>query len=200
MLIASFAPVRGALLAWVFLGQTLPANSTIGIAVVMFGIIWVVAERGKPGAVGLKLDLRRGVVAACLGTLAQATAFVFASKGVSGGFPPLSAALIRITAGMIALWVLIAFQGRIRSTAAVFKNDRVLFLQLAGAALSGPVIASSFLLLSLQFIPVGVATTLSHTTSIVLIPVGYFVFKERITLRAVVGTIITVIGIAILFT
>jgi drug/metabolite transporter (DMT)-like permease len=62
------------------------------------------------------------------------------------------------------------------------------------------VIAGSLLLLSFQFIPVGVSTTLSHTTSIMLIPIGYFVFKERITLRAIIGTFVTIIGIAILFT
>lgn len=199
MLIASFAPVLGALLAWMFLGQTLALNSTIGIAVVIFGIIWVVAERGKARTKHLDLDMRRGVIYACLGTLAQATAFIFASQGVSGRFPPLSATLIRITAGIIALWVFIALQRNIKSTVMIFKNDLRLFLQLSGAALSGPVIAGSLLMLSFQVVPVGVSTTLSHTTSIILIPIGYFVFRERITPRAIIGTIITVIGIAILF-
>lgn len=200
MLIASFAPVLGALLAWVFLGQTLRFNSTVGIGVVIFGIIWVVAERGSVQTDSLKQDTRRGVIDACLGTLSQAAAFVFASQGVSGGFPPLSAALIRITAGVIALWVFIALQRKVKTTTAVFNNDLRLFLQLTGAALSGPVISGSLLLLSFQFVPVGVATTLSHTTAIILIPVGYFVFKEQITPRAIIGTIVTVIGIAILFT
>jgi drug/metabolite transporter (DMT)-like permease len=200
MLIATFAPVLGAILAWIFLGQTLPFNSALGIAIVIFGIVWVVAERGKPGSDDLKLGRRRGVTEACLGTFTQAAAFVFASQGVSGGFPPLSATLIRITAGLVALWVFIALQRNIRYTATIFKGDRALFLQLTGAALTGPVIAGSLLLLSFQFIPVGVATTLSHTTAIILIPIGYFVFKERITPRAILGTIVTIIGIAILFT
>jgi drug/metabolite transporter (DMT)-like permease len=200
MLIATFAPVLGALLAWLFLSQTLPLHSTIGIAVVIFGIVWVVAERGKPGSDGVEVDMRRGVIEACLGTFTQATAFVFASRGIAGGFPPLSATLIRITAGIITLWALIAFQRNIRSTATIFRDDRRLLLQLTGAALTGPVIAGYFLLLSFQFIPVGVSTTLSHTTAIMLIPVGYFLFKERITLRAIIGTIVTIIGIAILFT
>jgi drug/metabolite transporter (DMT)-like permease len=131
--------------------------------------------------------------------LAQATAFVFSSLGVSGGFPPFSATLIRISAGILALWAFIALQRNLTSTATIFKNDLRLFFQLAGAALSGPVIAGSLLLLSFQLIPVGVSTTLSHTTAIILIPIGYFVFKERITLRAIIGTIVTIVGIGILF-
>lgn len=200
MLIASFAPVLGAILAWIFLGQTLPANSAIGIGIVIFGIVWVVAERGQAKIAHLELDIRRGVIYASLGTLAQATAFVFSAQGVSGGFPPFSATLIRLTGGIIALWIFIAFQRDIKATAMIFKNDLRLFLQLTGAALTGPVIAGSLLLLSFQFVPVGVSTTLSHTTSIILIPIGYFVFKERITPRAILGTIVTILGIAILFT
>jgi drug/metabolite transporter (DMT)-like permease len=199
MLIASFAPVLGALLAWVFLGQTLPPNATIGILVVMLGIVCVVAERSRKRPQFVEMDVRRGVLYATLGTLAQATAFVFSSRGVSGGFPPFSATLIRITAGIVALWIFIAFQGKVRATAAIFQYDSRLFLQLAGAALTGPVLAGSLLLLSFQFVPVGVSTTLSHTTAIMLIPIGYLVFKERITLRAVIGTLVTITGIAILF-
>lgn len=199
MLVASFAPVLGALLAWLFLGQTLPPNATLGILVVIVGIVWVVVDRGKGRTAHLERDIRRGVIFASLGTLAQATAFVFSSQGVAGDFPPFSATLIRITAGIVALWVLIAVQGRLRVTATVFNGDGRLFALLAGAALSGPVIAGSLLLLSFQHAPVGVATTLSHTTAIILIPVGYYLFKERITLQAVVGTFVTIIGIGILF-
>jgi drug/metabolite transporter (DMT)-like permease len=100
---------------------------------------------------------------------------------------------------VLALWAFVAFQRKVKTTAAIFKNDLPLFVQLTGAAVSGPVIAGSLLLLSFQHIPVGVSTTLSHTTAIMLIPIGYFVFHERITLRAVIGTVVTVIGIAILF-
>lgn len=197
MLILSFAPVLGALLAWIFLGQSLPLNSAIGIIVVIFGIVWVVAERGKTQTG--HLDLRRGVLLSCLGTLAQSTSFVFASRGLSGGFPPVSATLIRITAGVVVLWMLIVLQGKIKSTATLFNHDRGLLLQLSGAAVSGPVISGFLLLLSFQYVPVGVSTTLSHTTAIILIPISAVVFKERITLRAIIGTLITIIGIGILF-
>lgn len=199
MLIASFAPVLGAILAFVFIGQTLPANSALGIALVILGIVWVVAERSPAQAVSDNAHLRRGVVFAVLGTLAQGSAFVFSSEGVADGFSPFSGILMRTTAGMAAIWLFIAGQANIRQTLTAFHNDRRTFLQIFAAAILGPVIAGSFLLLSFQHIPVGVATTLSHTTAIMLIPIGYVVFKERISLRAVLGTALAIIGIAILF-
>ncbi len=198
MLILSFAPVLSAILARIFLGQSLPLNSTIGITVVIFGIVWVVAER-NPAKLD-HLDVQRGVLYAGLGTLVQSASFIFASKGVADGFPPISATLLRLTAGIVVLWVLITLQRNVRSTVTIFNHDLRLLLLLAGAALSGPVISGSLVLLSFQFISVGVSTTLSHTTAIILVPVGYFLFKERITLRAIIGTIVTITGIAILFT
>ena len=200
MLIASFAPVLGALLAFVFLGQALPPNSALGIALVMFGIVWVVAERSPTQQADLdKAERRRGAVFAVLGTLAQGSAFVFSSQGVADGFPPFSGTLIRVTAGVIALWLFIAAQSKIRETLTAFGDDIKTFGQIFAAAVLGPVIAGSFLLLAFQHIPVGVATTLSHTTAIMLIPIGWLVFKERISLRAILGTVLAIVGIAVLF-
>lgn len=198
-LIASFAPVLGAILAWIFLGQTLPPNATIGIILVMAGIIWVVAERNSEKSKNVSKNLRRGVIYACLGTLAQATAFIFSSQGVSDGFPPFSATLIRTSAGVIVLWIVVALQGNIRTTLTIFNDDMKTFLQIFGAAIFGAVVAGSLLLLSFQFVSVGVSTTLSHTSAIMLIPISYVLFKEKITLRAVVGTLIAIVGIGILF-
>lgn len=199
MLVASFAPVLGALLAWIFLGQTLPANSTLGIMIVIFGIVWVVLERSNSKAKVAQPNLQRGIMFACLGTLAQGTAFVFSSVGVADGFPPFSATLIRITAGIVAIWVVIALQGNLKTTISIIMTDRRIAALLTIAAFAGPVIAGSLLLLSFQHASVGVSTTLSHTTAIMLIPISYFVFKETISLRAVIGTMIAIIGIAILF-
>ena len=204
MLIASFAPILGAALAFVFLGQALPPNSALGVALVMFGIVWVVAERRPTPGDSAKADLgdaelRRGVVFAVLGTLAQGLAFVFSSQGVAGGFPPFSGTLMRVTAGMAALWLFIAGRSEIRQTLMAFGGEPKTMLQIGAAAVLGPIVAGSFLLLAFQHIPVGVATTLSHTTAIMLIPIGRLVFKERISLRAVIGTVVTIMGIAVLF-
>jgi len=199
MLIASFAPVLGAILAWIFLDQSLPSNALLGITVVMAGIIFVVLERSPDDSGTLAVNMRRGVTFACLGTLAQSTAFVFSSVGVSGDFPPFSATLIRITTGAVALWIVVIFQGNIRTTLSIMIDDRRTLLLIIGASIFGPVMAGSLLLLAFQHVTVGVSTTLSHTTAIMLIPLSYLVFKEKITPRAVIGTVIAIIGIAILF-
>ena len=125
MLIASFAPVLGALLAFFFLGQALPPNATMGVALVLLGIFWVVAERSP--AAGKTQEtanphLKRGVLFAVLGTFAQGAAFVFSSQGVEGGFHPFSATLLRISAGIVTLWLFIAWQGNMRERCPPFAT------------------------------------------------------------------------------
>lgn len=201
LLIATFIPVLGALLAWLFLGQSLPPRAALGIGVTVLGILWVVGERGGAGAGGAGAAApgrARGLAEAGLGTLLQAVAFVLAAQGVADGFPAVSATLMRILAGTAALWLFLALGRRLRATVAPAAGDRSLRLLLAAAALCGPVLAGSLVLLSFRFIPVGVATTLSNTSAIVLIPLGHLVFGERVTLRAVAGTVVAVLGIALL--
>lgn len=198
MLIASFAPVLSAIMAWLFLGETLPANAAFGITLVIMGIVWVITGHG--GTHAERGFNYRGVIFACLATVAQSTSFVFSSQGVAGDFPPLSAALMRTTAGVIALWIVIMAQQRAGTTLTLFRRDPQTALLLTGAAVAGPVIAGSLLLVAFQRVPVGIATTLSHTTAIILIPIGYLVFRDPITVRSVVGTVITIIGIGVLFT
>ena len=198
LLIATFIPVLGALLAWLFLGQALPLRAWLGIGVTVAGILWVVAERSGAGAAQGGPGRARGLLEAGLGTLLQALAFVFAAQGVAGGFPAVSATLIRILAAAAALWLFIVLRGRLRATVAPLRHDRALGLLLVAAALCGPVTAGSLVLLSITIIPVGVATTLSNTSAIMLIPLGALVFGERVTPRAVAGTVVALLGIALL--
>ncbi|MBL8161320.1 MAG: DMT family transporter [Anaerolineae bacterium] len=197
--ILSFTPVLVAILAWALLGESLPTDSAIGIVIVILGIIMVVAEPRSGKAAAHRGDFRRGVLLACLGTLMQSVAFLFASQGVKGGFAPISATLVRITAATLTLWLFLAARKRIGALVQIVRGDLALMRLLTGAAVSGPVIGGLLLLFSFQFVPVGVSTTLSHTSSIMLIPISYLVFRERITARAVVGSVVSIVGIALLF-
>lgn len=199
MLIANFAPLLGALLAWIFLGQTLPGHAALGIGLVTIGVLWVVAERAPSHSRPAGFDLPRGGLYATLGTIAQAAAFVFSSHGVADGFPPLSATLMRIVAGAVTLWLYILARGMAAPMFRAVRSDRRLLAQLSGAAILGPVVAGYLLLVAFQHTPVGIATTLSHTTAIMLIPVAYFVFREAISARAILGTAIAIAGMAVLF-
>lgn len=200
LLIGSLAPIVGAILAWIFLDQALPTNSVVGISLVIVGIIWVVSEGGKQKVEGINPNYRRGLLFALAGAFGQAISFVLMSQGVAGDFPAMSASVMRTFVASVTLWLLLGAQGNLRSSLRLIHTESRSMILLSLGAIIGPAVGSSFVLLSLQYTSVGVSSTLTGTSPIMLIPIGYVVFKERITLRAVIGTVVAMIGIAILFT
>ena len=202
LLTASCSPILGAILAWIFLGQELPTNAILGIALVLGGIIWVVSESGddKQKVEDVNPHFRKGVLFAFAAALGQGVSFVFSSQGVSGDFPAMSASLMRTFVGMTTIWLVIVAQGGVQRNLKLIASESRAMVFILIAAVSGPVIGASLILVSLQFTSVGVSSTLANTTPIILIPIGYFIFKEKITVRAIVGTLVAIAGIAVLFT
>jgi len=199
LLIGSLAPIFSAILAWIFLDQALTLNSIVGIFLVIAGIIWVISEGGKQKNEERDPNYRVGLLFALAGALGQACSFVLSSQGVAGDFPPMSASLMRTFVAVVTVWTLLIVQGNLRHTLRLIQTEAPSMKFIFAASIVGPVIGASFVLLSLQFASVGVASTLINTTPIMIIPIGYVVFKDRITVHSVVGTSIAIIGIAILF-
>jgi drug/metabolite transporter (DMT)-like permease len=200
LLIGSLAPILSAILARIFLDQALPPNSVLGITVIIFGIVWVVSEGGTQKITDVNPNYRKGLLFALFAALGQAFSFVFMSQGVAGDFSAMSGGLIRAMVASVTLWLMFAVQGQLHRNLRVIWTESRSMIFILIASVTGPVIGSSFVLLSLQFTSVGVSSTLTGMSPIMLIPIGYFVFKEHITRHAIAGTIVAIVGIAILFT
>jgi drug/metabolite transporter (DMT)-like permease len=54
-------------------------------------------------------------------------------------------------------------------------------------------------LFAIQKTNIGIASTIIALPPIFLLPVGYFIYKEKITWQAVVGTVLAIIGVGLLF-
>ncbi len=199
MLIGSTSPIFAALMAWIFLGQQLPAFAVIGIVFVVGGVVWVVSERGARQINEQDADYGKGLAMAVAAAVAQGAGFVLMSEGVAGGFSPMSAGLIRTIVAIVLLWVYIALRGTLRHNLELIVSSSRALVWLVLAAVSGPVAGTTLILISLQYTSVGISSTLTNTTPIFLIPIAYLAFGERITARAVVGTLIAIAGVALLF-
>jgi drug/metabolite transporter (DMT)-like permease len=66
-------------------------------------------------------------------------------------------------------------------------------------AFIGPLIGVSLSLFAIQHTNIGIASTIIALPPIFLLPVGHFIFKERVTWRAILGTMIAITGVALLF-
>jgi drug/metabolite transporter (DMT)-like permease len=140
-----------------------------------------------------------GLLFAFGGALGQAGGSLLSKVGLVGGLPPISGNAIRLTAAVILVWVWAIVRGQLGATYHTVQQNRRAMGYVVIATIAGPVIGVWLSLVSVQLAPLGIATTLQSLPPIFLIPIGYFVFKERITWRVVIGTVVALIGSVLLF-
>jgi drug/metabolite transporter (DMT)-like permease len=134
-----------------------------------------------------------------LAGLGQAIGLVLSKQAMSGSFSPFQANAIRMLAAVVFIWAWTAFEGKTGATfAALRAQPRVLWL-IALGALVGPVLGVSSSLLAVQHAEVGVASTLMALPPVIILPVSYFVYRERIGWQALIGTVLAITGVAVLF-
>jgi len=198
-LIMSLAPVISAILAWIFLHEVLRLTQIIGILVTLAGVAIVILERvhGKTTPVDQKRYLV-GVLSAVGGATGQALGLILAKEGLSGDFPSISGLAIRMFVSTLVLWAITLFAGQVKTTLQGMRSRSTLGLMLGGS-LVGPFIGVWLSIVSIQLAPVGVASTLMALSPIFLIPAGVWIFHEHVSLRAIIGTVVSVCGIVILF-
>jgi drug/metabolite transporter (DMT)-like permease len=199
LLLLSLAPVFGSAIAWIFFGQVLTLLQVVGIVITLGGISWVVMARPIEGDENARKVTGRGVLFGTLAALGQATGLVFSQQGMTGGFSPFAGTLIRMFAAVATLWILAAFQRQAASTVSAVRRQPAALKWVAFGALFGPVIGVSSSLLAVQYTEIGVASTLMALPPIFMLPISYFIFKERFGWQAVAGTLIAMAGVALLF-
>ena len=197
-LLLSLAPIFGSIIAWVFFGETLTTLQITGIVLALAGIAWVVISHREP----LNTPhghTRRGVIFGVLAGLGQAVGLVLSKQGMFGDFSVLQANAIRMLAAVIFIWALTAFERKAGSTFVVLRENPKALGLLALGALVGPVLGVSASLLAVQHAEIGVASTLMALPPVLILPISYFVFKEKVGWQAIVGTLVAIAGVAILF-
>jgi drug/metabolite transporter (DMT)-like permease len=199
LLLLSLAPIFGAGIAWAFFGQALSLLQIAGILVTLGGIFWVVLVRPEEGNEQARKVTGKGVLFGILAALGQATGLVLSQQGMAGNFPPFAGTLIRMIAAVTTLWIMAAFQRQAVGTVDSMRKHPVVLGWVAFGALFGPVIGVSASLLAVQHAEIGVASTLMALPPVLMLPISYFVFKERFGWQAIAGTLVAIAGVAMLF-
>ena len=201
ILIMAGVPVISALIAWIFLGETLTLTNIAGIIITVAGIALVVYEHQNGDQAKRPKDRSayfQGVFFAFLGAVRQAVGLVMQKKG-GGDFPAISSVLIRVSIGAIIMWGMAIFQKKAKSTLiTTFTNKTSLRFILLGT-LVGPFAGIWLSMVAVQSAYVGIASTLMALTPIVMLPISFFFFKEKISKLALFGTFVSLVGVAIIF-
>ncbi|GAB6982080.1 DMT family transporter [Prevotella dentasini] len=215
-LFMTLAPVFTAFCAWVMMGQKMNFISLIAMIVTISGIAISVLSKGDgKHKVALQLPLK-GVLLGIGAGMGQGVGYVLSLIGQEyykadvqavvsesdwqgmEGYMPFGANLIRCVAGLLCWSIWLILKGDGPRWAGSVKNLKGM-LAMVVAVLSGPFIGVSFSLMAGEYTNPGIASTLMATSPImILLPAHYF-FHEKITLKGVVGAVISVVGVSLFF-
>ncbi len=195
--VMTFNPVLTALAAFLLMGEALTSKQILGMAVTVIGIVTMVlgeGKRGRTAASALLPGLLCAVAAAFLQTAADITAKMSLSD-----LPAVSSNALRVFGGFVAWEVLGFFKRKNYFTQMrVFTNsDYLMFMILAVAA--GPVLGTTLSLGAMTKAPVGIVKSIVNSSPVFMIPIDYYFRKKKLTLLSVAGTIISVLGVMLLF-
>jgi drug/metabolite transporter (DMT)-like permease len=195
-LLSALSPPITALIAIPMLGEHLGVLAVSGMVLTLGGVLWVGLERPVVEApAGHRLQ---GFLLGLLAAVCQAVGFVIAKRGMGETIDPLHANAIRMGAATLGIWTVALFTGRLRAPARIMADKRARWSAL-GATLVGPTFGVWLSLVAARHTSVGIAATLMATVPVLILPLVIIVYKEKVSPRAAIGAVLTVVGVALIF-
>ena len=199
-LFALGAPMA-ALMGWLALGEELSAAAILGVVLSTAGV--ALAVLGRAGRAGThRFEAVQGSVwvAVGLGLVAaagQALGSLIARPVMAQGFDPYAASLIRVTVAVACLILLMALP--IRAVKPLGSpSPRVLVLT-ALSGLIAMVTGMTLLMFALQGGEVGIVSTLSALSPVLILPVLWGMTGMRPSATSWAGALLAVAGMALIF-
>jgi drug/metabolite transporter (DMT)-like permease len=191
MTLAMTYPLIAALLAVAALGEPLSLHVAVGSLLTLAGVVMTVGL--GPGETAARDSVRLGVAAALLAAVAWAVSVVMLKPSLQE-VDAIRAQAVRLPLAGVLLGAT-PWTWRIR----VPPDGRASGLAWRLGALGALTAVSSVSFVAgVQYAGVAVATVLSSIAPIFAIPLGVLFLGERPTSRTVAGTIVTILGIAVL--
>ena len=213
-----------ALTGRLLLGEQMRPLAIIGMVVTLGGISMSILSK-KDNSVKLSLP-RKGIFFAAMAGICQGFGLVLSKIGLehydaaiaaagvaqeavpTGAVLPLplflsvpfAATMIRATMGLVGFFALLAlFNKDWKAKLSHAAHDRTAMWCLLGATVFGPFVGVSASLLATQYTSTGIAQTLFALTPVLIIAPAALLFHQRVTVREVIGAVISVAGVCLFF-
>ncbi len=199
MLLMALSPAMAAILAFFFLDEGLSFWGIIGMLVTITGITFVILERNEQPGVKTTIN-KAGIFYGMLGALGQAAGLIFAKFAFQeGDVDKMVATFIRIFASVAILLPAAIILRKYLNPITLYKNNLRAFGATFIGTVLGPYLGITFSLVAINYTKVGIASTLMSTMPILMLPMVHYIYKEKLSMRAITGAFIAVAGVAILF-
>jgi drug/metabolite transporter (DMT)-like permease len=196
LIMASVPPIT-AIAGFLILGETLTSLDLLGMLITVGGIVLVILVKGSEGRKVKLSHPIKGIIYALVGALGQSFGTIYSKMGM-GSYDAFASTQIRIIAAILGFTVVVSVRKHWSSIFSAFKDYKAL-KSIAIGSFFGPFIGVSLSLLAVQYTTTGVASTITSISRILIIPAAVFIFKEKITMKEILGALITIVGVALLF-
>ena len=197
MLVYALSPVFTAIGSALFMNEHFRPLGIAGMVLTLGGIALVVLRK-KDAETGVPFSRRLlGVLFAFIASVCQASGYLF-SKEALIFCDPLTATYFRLAVaipGFAIVLFAVGNGGRLVSSV----RDRFIAFRLAAASFFGPFVGVGLSMFALKNGNAGAVSTIMAMPPVFLIVPAVLVFRERVTLRDVIGAIVAVCGAALLF-
>jgi len=207
VLLMSMAPIFSSVAGYLVLGEVLATWNLVGMGLVLSGVCVVILDENVHASEVSPTRRHKvyGVLCGLAGSMGQGIGLVVSKYGMiaaggAGAAPlnPLSATLTRTVVAAGFVWLIVAVSGRLRRVLGA-RRDLQAVLRTFGGAASGPFLGVWLSMVAVTHTVAGVAATLMSLMPLFVIPVLWLVYRQRTSLRGMLGAAITVVGVAILF-
>jgi drug/metabolite transporter (DMT)-like permease len=197
LLLEALAPPLSALIALIFLQESLSAKAWAGIFLTVLGVSWVVSER-VPGSDSKTVNPLRGISFALLAALGQASGAVLSRAALAETtISPLWSTLLRLVGSILVLLVWMPLQPQ---PCVGFKplQSKQLLGVIAVTALFSTYLGILLQQTAIKYTATGIAQALISTSPLFVLPIAVWM-GERVSLRSLLGVLVALGGIGLLF-
>ena len=197
MLLMALSPGMSTFLAFIFLDERITFLGMVGIFITITGIALVVLERNvnsKYKITGL------GIFYGVLGALGQSAGLIFAKMAFTEGhITGFVATFIRVFSSVIIMLPILLLLKKYKNPFRIFGSNKSAFGKTLLGTILGPFLGITFSLIAVENTKVGIAATLMSTMPIIMLPMVKYIYKEKLSWRAITGAVIAVAGVALIF-
>ncbi len=196
LLLMSLSPVLTGVLSYIIFDEILEPQAMLGIALTLSGIAMVILTRGEKKNLKLRVN-SYGVFCGLMGAIGQSVGLILSKQGM-GDYDAFAATQIRIIASIAGFILFFLIGNHWKKLGVLIRDGRAARMTAAGA-LFGPVLGVGFSLLAIQNAPAAVAAAIMSIMPVLVIPINWLAFKEKIRWFEVLGALVTVVGVVLLY-
>ncbi len=204
--LTTLAPGASLLMGYYLLDEKLNWIGIAGMAITISGIIWISLSKKEQAKITSSHfgNKEKGIFFGILAAFCQGFGLVFAKMGMSftlenQNFSSVHATFIRLFVSTIVTYGVTITIGKMREiNEPLWENKNKGLKYIVAGTLFGPTIGVVLSMYAVSLINVSVAQTIFSLVPVIVLPLGYIFYKEKITFKSALGAAVAISGVIIL--